>query len=218
MCYTVLMKQKALRDTVKCKEIECDSFYYAKGLCRRHYKMLLGKEGGYIKDYNRRKKTPGYKEMKKESDNKYRERLRGEGVLSKKQHDYYKTYILNPKNVQKKKDLAEKYYKKTKESRQEINKSFQRRYRDETKFKVLNNYSDGKLSCKNCGIDVYSVLSLDHINNNGAEHKRRLSNTNSRKVSSTVVYNDLIKNGFPPGYQVLCFNCNYHKEFMRRCE
>jgi len=216
MCYTVLMKQKALRDTVKCKEIECDSFYYAKGLCRRHYKMLLGKEGGYIKDYNRRKKTPGYKEMKSECDKNYRNRLKDEGVLSKKQSEYYKKWISNPKNLLKTRKDRKDYYHKTKDISREVNSARSRRYRDGLKLKVLTYYSDEDLKCKKCEIDVYSILTLDHINNDGAEHKRRLAKNG--KASSESVYRDLVKNGFPPGYQVLCFNCNYHKEFMRRCE
>ncbi len=50
-------------------------------------------------------------------------------------------------------------------------------------------------------------LNLLHtdIENNGAEH---------RKEIGTSLYKWLKKNGFPPGFQVLCANCNWGK---RQC-
>ncbi len=209
------MKQTARKYTIKCKEEGCDSFYYARGLCRSHYKKLLGKEGGYIRDYARNKLKPGYMEMKRESDKKYSDRLRKEGVLGEKRHQYYLNIISDPNNVEKIHKRQKEYYKEVTSKNIEKTMAFSRRYRDEIKYKVLRHYSGDKLECSNCGIDVYSVLTLDHINNDGAEHKRRLSK--SGKASSTTIYTDIIKHGFPEGYQVLCFNCNFHKEFMRKC-
>ena len=44
------------------------------------------------------------------------------------------------------------------------------------------------------------MLTLDHINNDGAEHRRRM-------VSKDIVLY-LIRNNFPEGFQILCYNCN----------
>lgn len=175
---------------------------------------MLGRSGGYSRNYHRRKNTPGFKEMKKKSDKKYFDRLREEGVLSQRQQKYYQTYISQTKNQEIKKQRAKDYYAKTKESRRKISTAYTRRYRDKIKHKVLFHYSNGKLQCKVCEIDVYAVLSLDHINNDGSEHKKRL--VKSGKASSTTIYKDLIDSNYPDGYQILCFNCDYLKEFIRR--
>lgn len=210
------MTKTALRDTVKCSEPGCDGWYASRGLCSKHYKQLLGREGGYARDYAREKSRPGYKKMKEESDKKYRDRLRDEGTLSDQYHRYYTKALNNPEFVQKKHERAKTYYASTKESRKEVARAMSRRYRDELKLKVLTHYSNGELKCNSCGIPVYAVLTLDHIDNNGADHKRSLSK--GGKASSSRIYKDILDNNYPPHYQVLCFNCNYLKEFMRRCD
>lgn len=210
------MIETAKKYTIKCSEPGCDNFYNSRGLCRKHYKMLLGREGGYIKDYARRAKKESYKEMKSASDKKYRERMMFLGILQKKQKEYREKWLQNPANREKLKIRHKAYYEETKEMRKEKMVAFSRRHRDELKLKVLTHYSNGKLECANCGIPVYSVLTLDHLDNSGADHKRRLSKVG--KASSTKIYKDVIDNNYPPNYQVLCFNCNFHKEFMRRCD
>lgn len=209
------MTKTGKKHTIKCKEIGCNKYYYARGLCRKHYKMLLGKEGGYAKEYARRKDNIKYKQMKQKSDKKYRDRLKEEGVLSEKQQEYYRNYISNKDNLLKKRKRANDYYKKNKEIRKEISNAYSRRYRDGLKFQVLNHYSKGLLCCNNCEIGVYSVLTIDHLDNNGADHKRKLSKKGN--PSSSAIYKNIIDNKFPEEYQVLCFNCNYLKEFMRKC-
>lgn len=69
------------------------------------------------------------------------------------------------------------------------------------KLKILTHYSNGTLSCACCGEDTYQFLTLDHINNNGnVDRKKGLT---SNKIQ---VY--LIKNNYPLGFQILCYNCN----------
>lgn len=210
------MRETARKYTVKCSEPGCDNFYNSRGLCSKHYKRLLGKEGGYARDYTRVSKNDSYKKMKSESDKLYREKLRKNGLLTEKYRADYLKSISTQEKIDAKKARAKDYHLRTKLSRREIDKAYQRRYRDELKLKVLTHYSNGKLECANCGIPVYSVLTLDHIDNTGADHKRRLSH--GGKASSSKIYKDVIDNNYPPNYQVLCFNCNFHKEFMRRCD
>ena len=76
---------------------------------------------------------------------------------------------------------------------------------------ALRHYAIGELiSCSCCGETQIEMLCLDHINNNGAEHRR-----NESGASSLPTY--LRSRGFPAGYQVLCFNCNVAKYHYGTC-
>jgi hypothetical protein len=59
-----------------------------------------------------------------------------------------------------------------------------------------------------CGEADTDVLVLDHINNDGAMHRRTLTNYRNLFVS-------LKKAGYPPLVQVLCANDNMRKERER---
>lgn len=65
--------------------------------------------------------------------------------------------------------------------------------------------------CQCCGESVSVFLVIDHINDDGAKQRRELFNT--RSPSSGAFYAWLRKEGFPDGYQVLCHNCNYAKQY-----
>lgn len=54
-------------------------------------------------------------------------------------------------------------------------------------------------------IDV-RALTIDHINNKGAEHRREM------RKDGISFYRWLIKNNYPDGYQCLCINCQFIKE------
>jgi hypothetical protein len=63
--------------------------------------------------------------------------------------------------------------------------------------------------CVECGVDDPIVLDFDHINDDGAEHRKQTKRTN--------VVNILVKTGFDPDkFQLLCKNCNWKKEYRRR--
>lgn len=69
---------------------------------------------------------------------------------------------------------------------------------------VLSKYSKGIPACKKCGNTDIRVLSIDHIKGGGSNHRRKIH---------TTIYQWLITNGFPVGYQVLCMNCQFIKIF-----
>lgn len=77
----------------------------------------------------------------------------------------------------------------------------QRKVNADRKRKVYEAY--GGFICACCGETEEAFLSIDHVNNDGANHRRE---TNRRSL-----YKWLDKNGFPEGYQVLCMNCNFGK-------
>lgn len=73
-------------------------------------------------------------------------------------------------------------------------------YRQKLKRKVIDAYG---ASCACCSERTIGFLTIDHVNNDGKEHRK--------KVFAARLYNWLQQNGFPSGFQVLCFNCNLGK-------
>lgn len=81
------------------------------------------------------------------------------------------------------------------------------RYNRSLRTDVMQAYG-GKCTC--CGETTIDFLTLDHINNNGAEHRRR--------VGESSVYTDLRKRGYPQeGYRVLCWNCHMARGTFYGC-
>lgn len=58
--------------------------------------------------------------------------------------------------------------------------------------------------CIVCGENQLAFLAIDHMNNDGAEHRRSVGNGHR-------LYRWLRTNNFPSGYQVLCHNHNWLK-------
>ena len=84
------------------------------------------------------------------------------------------------------------------------------------KLDTMSHYSGGgKPVCAMCGFDDPRALVIDHINDDGAEHRREISGKN-RSSSGVETYRWLMKNNYPIGFQVLCANCNTIKEHERK--
>jgi hypothetical protein len=81
-----------------------------------------------------------------------------------------------------------------------------RKHRDKyqkLKDEVFEAY--GGYECVGCGNKDPECLQLDHINDDGAEHRKTAG-------SGSRLMDDLKKKGFPPIVQVLCANCNWKKK------
>lgn len=66
--------------------------------------------------------------------------------------------------------------------------------------------------CSCCGESESVFLVIDHVNNDGSEHRKELTkNGNRRSGGSLVTYRWLRDHNYPDGFQVLCHNCNYAK-------
>lgn len=91
-------------------------------------------------------------------------------------------------------------YKKRPNRVRKSRREMQRQWKDRIKRKVMEHY--GGAFCKCCGESIIDFLTLDHVENNGAEHRREIGNKGRR------LFLWLNKNGFMPGFQVMCFNCN----------
>lgn len=84
------------------------------------------------------------------------------------------------------------------------------------RVKVLKGYG-GFCTC--CLERDFRFLTIDHVNNDGHA---------DRYVDSAQFYRVILKENFPPRYQILCFNCNCgraknggicpHRDFLPRTE
>lgn len=82
-----------------------------------------------------------------------------------------------------------------------------KRRRQEGRQAVMEGYGN-KCSC--CGFDDPRALALDHVNNDGAEERKKW------RGRMNFFYAKIIADGFPPNYQILCANCNAIKEYERQ--
>lgn len=71
------------------------------------------------------------------------------------------------------------------------------------KLKVVTHYSNSTMKCAKCGFSDMRALSVDHIEGNGNKHRK--------EVKGCRLYQWLIKNKYPKGFQILCMNCQFIK-------
>jgi hypothetical protein len=95
-----------------------------------------------------------------------------------------------------------RYYNSTRTSVQQENL--------DRKIDVLTHYGlNSMLQCcgEDCKIIDHDMLTLDHINNDGAVH---------RKTITTGIYRWIQSHDYPAGFQTLCWNHQMKKELARR--
>lgn len=80
-------------------------------------------------------------------------------------------------------------------------------YRFKLRLDIINYYG-GK--CQICGENDIYYLTIDHINNDG-----NIDRKVKKLGSGHNFYRYLIKNNFPEGFRVLCFNCNCSTSTMK---
>jgi hypothetical protein len=99
------------------------------------------------------------------------------------------------------------YVKKYRDNDREAYRAKDREKHRRKKVKVFEAYGGAICAC--CGEQHFSMLTIDHMNNDGSAH--RLAIGNGKKNVGSRLYQWLITNKFPSGFQVLCFNCNSSK-------
>jgi hypothetical protein len=87
------------------------------------------------------------------------------------------------------------------EKHRQMDKNERRRLFEE----VLFHYGD---KCECCGETRREFLTLDHINGDGAIHRRQTKGGTMR---------DIKQRNFPPGFRVLCMNCNWTRGVQKYC-
>lgn len=88
----------------------------------------------------------------------------------------------------------------------EINNCYSRKLYAVIRHDVIHHYG-GKCLC--CGETEPDFLSIDHTNNDGAEHRRQIKNR--------PIYSWLKANNYPEGFGLLCHNCNMAKGLYGIC-
>ncbi len=84
--------------------------------------------------------------------------------------------------------------------------AYQREYYQRLKLQIIDHYTAGKRVCACCGEADLRFLSIDHCNNDGAAHRKAFG-----VVGGIPLFRFIIKNNFPPDFQILCYNCNCGK-------
>lgn len=79
---------------------------------------------------------------------------------------------------------------------------------EKKRYEVIKHYSNGQFNCNCCGESIYQFLTVDHINNDGAEHRRKIGYN---------LCHWLVKNDYPKGFKILCMNCNWGKRVTGTC-
>lgn len=83
---------------------------------------------------------------------------------------------------------------------------YNKRRRELHKEVVFDHYGQ---RCACCGVTEPVFLTVDHIGGGGSAH---------RKITKSIgMWGWLIRNDFPPGFQILCWNCNAAKHFAGVC-
>jgi hypothetical protein len=132
---------------------------------------------------------------------------------------------VNPKSVNNKitgklnswclgclRDNAKVYRKDKKEKYALITKIRRRKNK-----RILIDQYGGKCEC--CGEKQIEFLSVDHVFNNGANHRREMHEAYGNKHrAGNSIYKWLKANGYPKeGFRILCFNCNASHGFYNYC-
>lgn len=115
---------------------------------------------------------------------------------------YRKDYWNKNKDIISEKRRSEEYLVKMRIH----NKNFN----DRLTLEVLTHYCNGLpyCQCPKCNETNIKFLTIDHINNNGAEERRKLG----YRGNGIAFYRWLKKHNYPEGYQVLCMNCNFGRQ------
>lgn len=84
-------------------------------------------------------------------------------------------------------------------------RAYTRRRAAELRDEVLTAYGN---ACACCDERTHEFLTIDHINGGGTAHRREVGRH---------VYEQLRRQGFPAGYRVLCWNCNWAYRLSGDC-
>ena len=77
---------------------------------------------------------------------------------------------------------------------------------DVLKKKVFAHYGN---KCICCGDSHWEFLTMDHVDGGGHKHRK--------EVVGSHLYAWLKRNNFPPGFQLMCMNCNFAKGIFGKC-
>ena len=97
--------------------------------------------------------------------------------------------------------------KKWRDSSGEHRREVARNYRKKMRLEAFRRYG---AVCACCSESQYEFLGIDHVNGGGRKHRKKIG-------SGLGIYSWLRQQGYPPGFQVLCHNCNMAKGLYGKC-
>lgn len=106
----------------------------------------------------------------------------------------------NYKDIEKRRKTMLAHYHRNREKYIVMQREYRRR------IKKMCYIAYGGYICNCCGITEPSMLCLDHIENDGYQNRKEIG-----YKGGIGIYLWLVRNQFPPGFQVLCYNCNQSK-------
>jgi hypothetical protein len=111
------------------------------------------------------------------------------------------------------KDLGQFYYRKDRNRHNTmcIQCHRQNDYDQKLKIEVMAHYSN-EIVCSCCGETNIDLLSIDHIEGLGNQHRRETGDGKGLHF-----YRWLHTNNYPLGFQVLCLNCNFSEGYFGYC-
>lgn len=113
----------------------------------------------------------------------------------KSRERYHNWYHKNPEKNRKKKTL---YMREWRKMNPEKAKASWKRAKQKQRAKLLKIYGE---ECALCGFNNPKALTLDHINQNGNEERKRLGERG--------VYYRALEKYRPDEYRILCMNCQF---------
>lgn len=178
---------------------------YNKLYSKNNRKEILEREREYLKNLPEEEKTRRG-ENKREYDKQYR--IKNHRKICE-QEKFYRI-----KNKPKMKEYMKQYYKNNKVkwepsvSGKEKIKIRVTQLRNQRRDVVLAFYGGNNPTCACCGEPHKEFLTIDHIGGGGCKHIKEIK---------TDIYRWLIKNNFPPGFRIFCWNCNCATRFGKPC-
>lgn len=106
---------------------------------------------------------------------------------------------------------ARKARLKNPERVREIRRKSKMKRSRENRLAIIYHYGGTPPKCACCGEGEFLFLSIDHIGG-----KAKHSQSGARQ-SGDALYRWIVKNDFPSGFRILCYNCNCAKGFYGRC-
>lgn len=186
----------------ECKAIKsAEEFGFRSRLKGTRHTKCKACAAAYSREYGSTRRT-----LKGEYNKKYYGRTRDERLAQKR--DYYsrnreqireKAARYREDNREKVCDYARRRYHADPEAMRERQRQRNRQLK-EAAFAAC-----GGPRCACCGESQPAFLTIDHVNGCTKEQRKR-------EGLGTSFYRWLKKNGYPAGYQVLCFNCNMGRE------
>lgn len=119
-------------------------------------------------------------------------------------HEWWKRKRQDPAFQELDRKKRKEYYRK----KRHADPDFIRKRNKETRRKVLDHYGN---KCACCGEKEPDFLTIDHINGDGWEHRRR------EPSAAKGMYQWLLSHKYPDGFQLLCYNCNCAKGHYGVC-